>query len=316
MRIFRYLWLVSPLLFMSLFVIGSHPVGAQKVAPAKITSFDVTTLDNKPIGDTPLMAGASYKVNFTMEVAAGLNEKCVLKTSMDRSSGSDRFWTLKGDYPGIDPQTWQPGQQSFSFDAVGGTAQLQLEGSIPADYVSESLSNGQTLHISKKMPVVELSFESGTVIADQQMEVIDNSIEQYRNILNTKQELLANTASDPSYSNLVKSLLSSAEAEAKVGQTDLAIGTLNRIPNSGWVAPRKSSYYQWIIIGILAIIAAGSVFMLMKSRSELSFFRRQSDSQAKNLQILAKKASRIGDPSLVAGIEQVRKELEQSEGGS
>ena len=63
---------------------------------------------------------------------------------------------------------------------------------------------------------------SGAVVVDRQLEVIDSSIEEYRNALNGKKLLLADTAADPAYSNLVKALVASAEAEANMGYTDLA----------------------------------------------------------------------------------------------
>jgi len=315
MRIFRHLGLLISLLLVSIIFLGSQAAWAQQLAPATITAFEVTTVDGKPVRDAPLMAGATYRVNFTIEVAAGLKEKCVLATSLLRSSGTDRFWTLKGSYAGIEPATWQPGQASFPFNAVEGTAQLVLEGTVPADYVSESLPSGQSLHLSKPLTLVGLSLESGAVVVDRQLEVIDSSIEEYRNSLNAKKLLLADTAADPAYSNLVKALVASAEAEANMGYTDLAMTTLKAIPASGWVEPRGSTFYQWIIIGVLALLAAMSVFMLLRTRGEMSFIKRQTDNQAKNLQILAKKASRIGDSALTAGIEQVRKELQQSAGG-
>jgi hypothetical protein len=193
---------------------------------------------------------------------------------------------------------------------------MELVGSVPSDYATESLPNGQTLHLTKKIPIVALSLESGTVIADRQLDVIDSSVQEYLSALSARQTLVTDMNADPAYSNLAKALLTSAEAEASAGQTDLAMETLKAIPSSGWIEPRGSTYFQWIIIGILAVLLAGSAFMLIKARGELNFFRRQTDSQAKSLQVLAKKASRVGDPALTAGIEQMRKELEQSIGGS
>jgi hypothetical protein len=316
MRISKYLWLVGLLLLVSLIALGPRPVAAQQLAPATINDFQITTLDDKPVTDSTLMAGATYKVDFTIAVAAGLKENCILKTSLIRSPGSDRFWTLKGDYPGIDSASWQPGESTLSFNAVEGNAQMELVGSVPSDYATESLPNGQTLHLTKKIPIVALSLESGTVIADRQLDVIDSSVQEYLSALSARQTLVTDMNADPAYSNLAKALLTSAEAEASAGQTDLAMETLKAIPSSGWIEPRGSTYFQWIIIGILAVLLAGSAFMLIKARGELNFFRRQTDSQAKSLQVLAKKASRVGDPALTAGIEQMRKELEQSIGGS
>lgn len=315
MRIFRRLWFISSVLLVGVVAFGSTRADAQQIAPAVITAFEVSTLDGKPVGDAPLMAGATYKVSFTIEVAAGLKEKGVLKTSLIRASGSDRFWTLKGNYPGIDSASWQPGQSTFLFDAVGGKAQLELEGSVPADFVSENLPNGQELHLSKKIVILELSLESGPVIGDRQLEVIDSYIEEYRNTLSAKKELLEDMVADPAYADLVKALVASAEAEANVGYTDLALETLKVIPDSGWVGLRGSTSYQWIIVGILAVVMVVSILLLARARTETGFLKRQTDGQAKRLQILAMKASRIGDSALTEGIEQVRKELEQSAGG-
>lgn len=316
MRILRKLWLLS-LLLAGLVFFSAWPALAQELAPATITAFEITTIDGKAVKDAPLMTGGTYKVNFTIEVAAGLKENCVLKTSLERASGMDRFWTLKGTYAGIDSKSWQPGQPSFTFQAIEGTAQLELVGTVPADYLSKDLADGQALNVSKTMPILELALESGTVVFDRQIEVVNNSIEEYRDALSAKQQLLQSTEADPAYKNLVQALVSRAEAEANVGYTDMAMETLNTIPNTGWVKSQgqASAFYPWIIVGILAIIAAIALFLFIQTRGKLSHFRKQSDNQAKSLKILAKKASRIGDPSLTAGIEQMQKELDESTGG-
>ena len=317
MRILRKLWLLSFLLLAGLLALSAWPASAQELAPATITAFEITTIDGKAIKDAPLMTGGTYKANFTIEVAAGLKENCVLKTSLERASGMDRFWTLKGTYAGIDSKSWQPGQPSFTFQAIEGTAQLELVGTVPADYLSKDLADGQTLNVSKTLPILELSLASGTIVFDRQIEVVNNSIEEYRDALSARKQLLENTNADPAYTNLVQALISRAEAEANLGYTDLAMGTLNTIPSTGWVKLQNqaSTVYPWIIVGVLAIVAAIGLFLYMKTRGKISYFRKQSDNQAKSLKILAKKASRIGDPSLTAGIEQMQKELDESTGG-
>ena len=309
----RILFFIS---FLLLVFSSFRAVSAQGLAPATITDVVVTTIDGKSVKDTPLMTGATYRVIFTIEVAAGLKEQAVLKTSLIRAPNSDRFWTLKGDYAGIDATSWQPGQSTLSFDAVPGTAQLELEGSVPEEFVTETLSTGEVLHISKEIGLLELSMESGAVVSDFKLEVIDSSIEEYRSILDEKKQLIENMDADPAYASLVDALVASADAQASIGYTDFALETLEAIPDSGWVAPRTSSSYQWIIVGVLAVIAAALAFLLIQARNEAGFIKRQTDSQAKRLQILALKASRIGDSNLTEGIEQVRKELQQSAGGS
>ena len=204
-----------------------------------------------------------------------------------RAPGSDRFWTLKGTYPGIDAVSWQPGQSTILFDAVPGKAQLQLEGSVPADYVSGAGPGGEPLHTARDIPMVELALESGAVLSAVKLEVIDSSIEEFRSVLSAKKQLIAGMNADPSYITMAKAVVASAEAQAKVGYTDLAMAALKGVPTSGWAAPRASTSYQWIIIGVLAIIAAGLGFLLMRARNETGFVKSQTDGQAKRLQILA-----------------------------
>jgi hypothetical protein len=309
------------LLFFSLSIVSvatSVPAyaQAQQLAPATITEVQVTTVDGKAVKDTALMAGATYRVSFVIEAAAGLKEKAVLRTSLVRAPGSDRFWTLKGTYPGIDAVSWQPGQSTILFDAAPGKAQLQLEGSVPADYVAGSGPGGQALHTARDLALVELALESGTVLSAVKLEVIDSSIEGFRGALSAKKQVIAGMNADQSYISMAKAVVASAEAQAAVGYTDLAMAALKGIPTSGWAAPRASTSYQWIIVGLLAMIAAVLGFLLMRARNETGFVKSQTDGQAKRLQILALKASRIGDSTLTDGIEQVRKELEQAAGGS
>ncbi len=125
--------------------------------------------------------------------------------------------------------------------------------------------------------LLELSLESsGTVIANRQLEVIDGAIEEFRNVLSEKQKLLTTMTADPAYVDLARALVTSAETQAKLGQIDLATETLNAIPESGWIKPQGSTFYQWIIVGVLGIIAAVAVFLLLKTRSEISFLKSQA----------------------------------------
>ncbi len=315
MHMLRRLGLLLALIIAGVATMVPAFAHAQQLAPATITDIQITTVDGKTVKDAPLMAGGTYRVNFTVEAAAGLKEKAVLKTSLLRAAGSDRFWTLKGTYAGIDASTWQPGQPTLNFDAVAGKAQLQLEGTVPQDYVSQT-SSGEALHVAKDIAMIELSLESGTVVSTLKLEVIDSSIEAFRSALSAEKLAIQNMDADPSYVKLAQAVVSSAESQAKVGYTDLALNTLKTIPTSGWAKAQASTSYQWIIMGVLAVLAAVLGFLLMRARSEAGFVKRQSDGQAKRLQVLALKASRIGDSSLTQEIQQVQKELEQSAGGS
>jgi hypothetical protein len=182
---------------------GWHRQAEAQVVPVKVISFQMTSVDGRAVGAQPLMAGATYKISFVLEVAAGVRDRITLKTDMARVS--DRYWSLSGNYSGIDVRTWQPGQPELSFSPVEGRAQLELQGSIPDTYVQVKSPSGETLHVSKSISLLQVSLPNGRILENRTQEVIDTSIETYRAALTAKQQaLVANNSSDGRYVRLVE----------------------------------------------------------------------------------------------------------------
>lgn len=286
-------------------------VKAAAVAAAQVTSFKVTGPDGKVITTEPLRAGAVYTVDFVVNVAAGINDKGLIKTSLVRPQNADRFWTLKGTYAGIDTATWQPGQSQISFNAVAGDINLQLVGQVPADYVSTTLGNGDVVHVAKDITLIGLSLASGTALEDRALQVIDNPIDNYRQALSAANDLLKSSNADPRYAKVVSGIVEQAKAIGDSGYVARATALLAVIPAANdWIAPQGSTVLMWVIIGILVVLAALFLFMLMRARSEVNLMKSQADEQAKRLELLAAKATRIGDSTLGNDISKVKSELE------
>ena len=295
-------------LILSGVLVGHRAVEAQ-VVPIKVTAFEVTTLDGRSVGTQPLMAGATYQANFTLQIAAGIKDKAVLKTGLSRTG--DRFWSLSGNYSGIDVNTWQPGQPEISFDTIEGKVQMKVQGSVPQNFVEVTAPNGETYHVSKPLSLLRVSLPGGRVLEDKTQEVIDKPIEAYRALLSEKQKLLAdNSSADKRYIGLVAAMVDASEAEANQGYVDGATNLLEAIPQSGWIEPQGSSAYQWIIVGALALISVVLLLILLRSRSELEFTKRSADEEAKRLEVLASRARGIGDVKLSEEINKVRDNLE------
>ena len=304
------------IMFISL-VLSSVLVRAQKaeaqVVPIKVSSFEVTTLDGRSVGTQPLMAGATYQIAFTLQIAAGIKDKAILKTGLSRTG--DRFWSFSGNYSGIDVNTWQPGQPEISFDTIEGKVQMKVQGSVPQDFVEVTGPNGEQYHISKPISLLRVSLPGGRVLEDKTQEVVDKSIEAYRTLLNEKQKLLAeNSTADKRYVSLVAAIVAVSETEAQHGYVEGATDLLQAIPQSGWIEPQRSSSYQWIIVGALALISAALLLVYLRSRSELEFARRRADEEAKRLEILASRARGIGDAKLSDEINKVKDNLEGMSG--
>ncbi len=289
----------------------SQAASAQEVTAAQITAFEVIGPDGKTIGDEPLRAGAVYKVNLTVKVAAGINDRAVLKTNLVRPAGADRFWTLKVPYKGIDTNTWQPGLPELRFQAIEGEVNLELQGAVPADYVSTKLANDDVLHKAKSIALVELSLASGKVLETKGHEAIDNSIDAYRKALGTVNDSLKTAKADTKYVELVRSVTRQAQASGDNGYTERAVAILAAIPPAaGWAMPRGSSLFLWIIFAVLGVLALLFGFLTMRYRGETGLVKSQVDEQAKRLELLAAKANRIGDTQLGNDINKVKSELE------
>lgn len=293
-------------------LVGANATVRAQVVPVKIASFQVTTVDGRSIGSQPLMAGAAYKVSFTLEIAAGIKDRATLKTELSRTG--DRYWSMSGNYSGIDVKTWQPGQSQITFDTVEGTLKMELQGTVPGDFVvSEGLS-GEELHIATPLSLLEVSLPGGRVLEDKSQEVIDDAIETYRLALEKRQQLLENTGADGRYVGLVEAMIAGSQEMADRGYAASATEMLEAVPQSGWIEPQGSSIYQWIIIGVLAVIVVIMLLSFFRSRSEGSFAKRRVDDQAKRLEILSSRARGIGDTKLSDEIDRVKKDLEEISG--
>ena len=284
------------------------PSLAAQPQAVQIASFQITTLDGTSVASQNLMAGATYDIKFTLEIAAGINNQVDLKT--DLASYGDHFWSLDSPYLGIDTSTWQPGQSEITFNAVQGTVQFELQGTVPTDYVVTSLPTGETLHISKQINLVQLSLAGGTSLDNQQQEVVDSSIATYQSALANDQSLLKNSNADPRYIQLVNTIVTSAQKEGDAGYTDRATAMLQSIPSSGWIQTQSSDLYLWIIVGVLAVLMLVGFLLMFKARSDVDFVKKKADEQAKRLEILASRVRGIGDATLAGEITKVKQDLE------
>ena len=282
---------------------------ADQPQAVQISSFQITTLDGTSVGSQNLMAGATYDIKFSLEIAAGINNQIELQT--DLAAYGDHFWSLDSSYGGIDTSTWQPGQAKITFNAVEGTVQFELQGTVPTDYVGTSLPTGETLHISKQINLVQLSLAGGTSLGGQQQGVVDSSIVAYQTALANDQSLLKNSKADPRYIQLINSIVSSAQKEGDSGYTDRATALLQVIPSSGWIQSQSSDLFLWIIVGVLAVLMLAGFFLMFKARSDVDFVKKKADEQAKRLEILASRVRGIGDSALASEITKVKQDLEE-----
>ena len=293
---------------LGLFSGGGKPVNAAPQG-AQVSSFHITTIDGKSVDNQTLMAGATYNIKFTIEIASGINNKVVLKTDLLKTG--DHLWSLDTPYQGIDTTTWQPGQSEISFNAIQGTAQFELQGSVPVNYVLISLQNGENLHISKAISLVQVSLAGDTILDNRTQKVVDSSIDTYQSLLSNRESLVKDSKADSRYIELVNKMVASAQKEGDAGYTERASAMLQSVPTSGWIPQQSSNLLLWIIIGILAVLTLGGFFLTYKARTDLNFVKKRTDDQAKRLEIIASRIRSIGDANLAGEVTKVKQDLEE-----
>jgi hypothetical protein len=310
MRLTRYLssLLLIISVFLGFFFAEIQSVNAEP-QPVQISSFHVTTLDGKSVDNQTLMAGQAYNIKFTLEIASGINNKVVLKTELLPSG--DHYWSLDSSYKGINADTWQPELSAISFDAIQGTIQLELQGSIPTNYALMTLPTGEDLHISKSISLIRLFLDSDAMLDNKTQQVIDTSIDTYESTFANSQSLLKDSKADSHYLELVKALVLSAQKEGDAGYTDRATAMLQSVSKSGLMAQQSSYVFSWVIIGILAVSTLTGFFIVYKSQRNLSFIKKKTDIQAKRLEFLASRLQGTGDTTIVGEITKVKQYLEK-----
>ncbi len=285
------------------------PSLADQPQAVQLSNFQISTLDGTSVGSQNLMAGATYDIKFTLEIASGVNNQVVLKT--DLGVYGDHYWSLVSPYSGINTSTWQPGQSQITFNAVQGTAQFELQGTVPTDYVLTALPTGETLHVSKTINLIQLSLAGGSALDNQTQTVIDSSIATYQSALANTQSLIKNSRADSRYIQLVNAMVTAAQNEGKAGYTERATTLLQSIPSSGWIQPQSSNLFLWIIVGVLAVLMLVGFFLMFRARSNVDFVKKKADEQAKRLEILASRVRGIGDAALAGEITKVKQDLEE-----
>lgn len=332
--------LAACLLIFALAVVGSLGltalnVAADTVASARISDLEVTTRDGSYTEGQPLIAGVNYQITFTLEIAPGVNDNAVLGTALERSG--DRFWSLETDYEGIDLGSWQPGQQTISFNAKPGTPTLRLTGFVPEEFTATILpdpsaedpeESSLVWHRSGTIAVTSLALQSGGLIEKRVFDVIDNAILSFQSTRAKKQEVLDNTATASEYKDLVRDTIARADALAGRyqdkegdwqvdGLVEQATALLQTIPDSGWPPAAdsdSSSMLTYILVAIFAVIAIITIVILIRTRATVSFLKQRADDQAKKLDIIESRVVKIGEKSLAGDITQVKDALRSMSG--
>jgi hypothetical protein len=288
---------------------GSH---AQTVQPAAVSSFVVTSIDGADVTGQTLLAGAVYEISFTLSVAEGLKENIILDTGFQKTG--DIYWRLASRYAGVDTQAWQPGMNVINFQAVAGDAQFVLKGMVPADYVMEVLDGDEVLHRAGRIRLLAVSLESGVLVEHWEADVTDQSIENFRDTLKAKDELLQNSQTQPVFADLVRANLRTARSLGEKGYIDRAMEIMKTIPDGGWPASERFELILMGTTGGAGLVAVLLFLLFVRAKSASSFIRQRVIEQVRRLDLTEAKITKTGDASLAGEVGDIKAELEKASG--
>ncbi len=286
-----------------------QPAQAQQGATVAIVDYKVQTMDGKDTQE-PLMAGSSYIISFSLQIAKGVTDTISLDT--DLKLVGNQYWDLPADYLGDRLKNISPARKQISFGVdKEGKAPFKLTGEVPAESVAIKLPNNQFLHQQAAIKLLVLSSGSGTIKDTKSAKAIDKSIETYNNVFAQKRSVVEGLSLDPFILNLVAAMVKEAQGLATAGNTDAATAILNDIPDKGWPQAATSSGMLWIFIIALAVIALLLAFLMIKGRGSAGYTKGVIEDQVKKLDVVSVKAGRLGDKVLVQEINSVKDELDR-----
>ncbi|MBE0479354.1 MAG: hypothetical protein IBX68_00070 [Dehalococcoidia bacterium] len=199
-----------------------------------------------------------------------------------------------------------------------GTARFALTGTVPSDYTSEKISNGDYLHFIRPVGMVRLLLgPQDTLLDEYSVDVKDQAIVAYEQLLTSKQNLLQTSVVEPRYASLADSVIKVAKDLSAKGLVESATALLGTLPTSASgfpVASSQVSFMPYIVaIAIAAVFAVIFFLLFLRSRSGGSLVRQQIDEEAGKLDVLSVRLTKI-DKQLGRDLEQVKQQLERISG--
>lgn len=261
-----------------------------------------------------IFSGAEYNVTMVLNIAVTV-PRSVLKivTSLERASLLDRFWELHSkDYPMVN---YNPSDKIVRFNQVRGNLTISMYGKIPIN-ITEKIFDGYVINKPVNFIVLELMGPNDEKLDDISLTVIDSKIDEYQNLLKTKENDLKNIKNQgviSSYVKLYEKVLNQAKAEAEQGFVDNAIKILKLLSIEG--APKEPVpsileilFYPTVLILIGVIVFFG--FMFQKNRGKLNYTLMVIEEEVKELEGLGVRLSKI-DKSVSSNLESIKDRLKR-----
>jgi len=265
----------------------------------------------KIIDYSSLFDGSELNVTVTVNVPITVSHVNLrIATNLNHSTIQDRYWQLHSQ--GYQFEDYNPNQQYLEFKQVKGTFTISCYGKVPRG-ITQTRIGGYVLHKPIDFVTIKLNAPSGELLDQIENEVLDAEIDEYRNLLqkrDDKLETLKSTGVAPGYVELFESVLDQAEVQAELGFVDEAISLLDLLAVSQEPVSSTAETLFLPVMGGLGIAVVAIGFLYIRARSKRSYVLSVIEDQIKDLEGLTLRVSKI-DRALSSRLDSMKERLKK-----
>jgi len=260
---------------------------------------------------SPLFDGSELKVTFTVNVELTVSHvNLKISTDLAHSSIEDRYWQLHTQEYSF--EDYNPNEKTLEFTQVKGTFTLTCYGKVPKGVTTQTIS-GYVLHNVKDLVTVKLTGPSGELLDQIENEVLDAEIDEYRNLVEIRDEhleVMKNTGVSPGYVEIYENVINQAEVQAELGFVDEAISLLDMLAVSQEPA---SSLGETLFLPVMVALGIGVAvigILYIRSRSKSSYVLSVIEDQIRDLEGVTLRVSKI-DRDLASRLDSLKERLKK-----
>jgi hypothetical protein len=303
------IYLISLIIIFQPLVLGAF---ASQTNWVTLISLKDTTGNAGVLESQPLIAGHSY--NATLEIDIPFNQtSSTFSVSLNNtmtSAGPQYWYLMTKNYRGLVPSLYTPSEKVIMFKQIEGKIKLAVIFSIPATITIEQAEGFTFRFIKNNYPLVIVKVSGGSIVGEYTPNISDSAIENYLALARQKANLIPNGLIDKSYTPILNSTLTQANAIYKMGMPEKAINILNIIDPSSFPVTPSYSLQMALIIGliVIAIIAVVGFVMYTRANSKTALKTSIIDSTRNELADIEVTAARY-DEALAGRLRNLREKI-------
>jgi hypothetical protein len=286
--------------------------------------YDLTGNANMAQG-APLVAGHSYNLTLLITVpntATGTYDVSLNGYFLPATTEPGTFWAVHSQsYAGYNKTGFVPGEKTVKFNWAQGTLKVSAYFQVPVNFTipvarySTPSGNGTlTLHLPQNDVILASVVPAqSTSIGYFAASIEDQSIQAYNTAYNQTANLVPSGKIPSTYSSLVNSILSEAQALDKLGLPSNGTALLGVVVPSAFPTPPSSALQNYLLGGLVVavILVVLLAVLMMRSKGKSGYSTGIINDVQKELAVLEVTAAKY-DRAMADKLKSLRDKLSES----